>query len=50
MGKPTGFIEYERKEGGYRPKAERLGDYQAVELQVPEDDLILQSARCMDAR
>ncbi len=48
MGKPTGFLEYERKEGGYRPKAERLGDYRAVELQVPEDDLTLQSARCMD--
>jgi len=48
MGKPTGFLEYERKEGGYRPKKERLGDYQAVELTLTDEDLIDQSARCMD--
>lgn len=48
MGKPTGFLDYKRKEGGYRPKKERLEDYQAVELPVADDDLIIQSARCMD--
>jgi glutamate synthase (NADPH/NADH) small chain len=48
MGKPTGFMEYARKEPGYRPKADRLRDYRAVELPVEEKELIIQAARCMD--
>jgi glutamate synthase (NADPH/NADH) small chain len=48
MGKPTGFLDYERKEPGYRPKKERLRDYHAVELPADDKDLIVQSARCMD--
>ncbi len=48
MGKPTGFMEFARCEPGYRSKAERVHDFNAVEL-LPEAELILeQSARCMD--
>ncbi len=48
MGKPTGFLDYERKEPGYRSKKERLQDYKAVELQADDKETIIQSARCMD--
>jgi glutamate synthase (NADPH/NADH) small chain len=48
MGKPTGFLDYKRKEPGYRPKKERLRDFDEVELQIADKDLIIQSARCMD--
>ncbi len=48
MGKPTGFLDYERKEPGYRTKKERLQDYKAVELQADDKETIIQSARCMD--
>jgi glutamate synthase (NADPH/NADH) small chain len=48
MGKPTGFMEYARKEPGYRPKADRLRDYRAVELPAEEKELTIQAARCMD--
>ncbi len=30
MGKDTGFLDYNRKEPGYRPKEERLKDFKAV--------------------
>lgn len=48
MGKPAGFLEYGRKEPGYRPTDERLWDYHAVELQLGYEDLHRQAARCMD--
>ncbi len=48
MGKSTGFMEFNRKEPGYRPKAERLRDHKAVEMQLDEKDLYQQAARCMD--
>jgi len=48
MGKPTGFMEYKRKEPGYRPQDERLRDYRAVELPAEDNELIIQAARCMD--
>lgn len=48
MGKPTGFLEYQRKEPGYRPKEERLRDYRAVERLLENDELTIQAARCMD--
>jgi len=48
MGKPTGFLEYDRKEPGYRPGAERLEDYNAVEYEPTEEDINEQAARCMD--
>ncbi len=48
MGKPTGFLEYRRKEPGYRPREERLGDFRAVELHATQQDLHAQAARCME--
>jgi glutamate synthase (NADPH) small chain len=48
MGKATGFMEYERRDPGYRPVAERVKDFNAVELRLGESELIEQAARCMD--
>ncbi len=48
MGKPTGFMEYGRKEPGYRPVQDRVRDYRAVELRFAEDGITEQAARCMD--
>jgi glutamate synthase (NADPH/NADH) small chain len=48
MGKATGFLEYERKEPGYRSKHERLKDYNEVERRLEGDDIFQQAARCMD--
>jgi glutamate synthase (NADPH/NADH) small chain len=48
MGNPKGFIEIERKEGGYRPVNERIYDYGEVEQTLNETDRINQASRCMD--
>lgn len=48
MGKPTGFMEYGRREPGYRPVQERVQDYRAVELRFTEEGVVEQAARCMD--
>ncbi|MEI6149297.1 MAG: glutamate synthase, partial [bacterium] len=48
MGKVTGFMEYERRDPGYRPADERVRDYRAVELRPSEAELAEQAARCMD--
>lgn len=48
MGKPTGFMEIGRKDSGYRPVKERIGDYSEVELALNEDDRKAQASRCMD--
>lgn len=48
MGKPTGFMEIARKEGGYRPVQERIGDYGEVEQTLNDEDRRAQAARCMD--
>ena len=48
MGKVTGFMDYERRDPGYRPVEERRRDFQAVELQLSDDELVDQAARCMD--
>lgn len=48
MGNPKGFIEIERKEGGYRPINERIFDYGEVEQTLNENDRKDQASRCMD--
>jgi len=48
MGKDTGFLDYDRRDPGYRPVEERLGDYGAVECRLSEGDIREQAARCMD--
>ena len=37
MGKPTGFLEYTRREDGRRPAAERVRDWEA-EVQVESNE------------
>ena len=48
MGKPTGFLEFERKENGKRSVAERIYDFE--ELYVDQDEAVRkeQAARCMN--
>jgi len=48
MGRQGGFLEYQRKDPGYRPLAERVRDYNPVELSLAEPEIREQSARCMD--
>src|SRR5918998_937981 len=48
MGKPTGFIEIQRKKMPTRPVAERLKDWNEVYLPYPHAELQNQGARCMD--
>jgi len=49
MGKPTGFLEYERKTAPYRPVNERVADWREVSGgMLDEDELRRQAARCMD--
>jgi glutamate synthase (NADPH/NADH) small chain len=48
MGKPTGFIEIQRKKQPTRPVDERVLDWSEVYLPWPTGDLEMQGARCMD--
>ena len=48
MGKPGGFLEQPRRDPAYRPVAERVKDFRAVEVPLSEDEVVLQAARCMD--
>ncbi len=48
MGKVGGFMEFSRKEPGYRPVAERLKDFKAVETTLDARELNRQAARCMN--
>lgn len=48
MGNPKGFIEIARKEPGYRPKDQRVKDFQEVELRLTPDEIQKQAERCMD--
>ena len=48
MGKPTGFLEYDRQERSYAPVGDRVNNFR--EFVIPLDDVELsnQGARCMD--
>ena len=48
MGKPTGFLEYTRREDGRRPAAERVRDWEEFHLPLPEEIRRQQGARCMN--
>ena len=48
MGKPTGFIEIQRKKHPSRPVEERILDWHEVYLPYKNADLEQQGARCMD--
>jgi glutamate synthase (NADPH/NADH) small chain len=48
MGKPTGFIEIQRKKQPTRPVEERVQDWREIYLPYPTGELEMQGARCMD--
>lgn len=48
MGKPTGFIEYQRLNEAYAPAAERIRHYREFALRLDDRQSSLQGARCMD--
>jgi glutamate synthase (NADPH/NADH) small chain len=48
MGKPTGFMEFDRQDAEYRPPQERVGDWNEFLVQINDKDLQTQGARCMD--
>ena len=48
MGKPTGFLEYTRREDRRRPPAERVRDWEEFHLPLPEDQRREQGGRCMN--
>lgn len=48
MGKPTGFMEFDRKTTPYRKPETRVEDWQELNFKMPEKDLREQGARCMD--
>ena len=48
MGKPTGFLEYERLDRSYAPAADRVQHYNEFVIPLDENDISQQGARCMD--
>ena len=48
MGKPTGFIEFQRETPTRRPVAERTADWKDVYKEFPDQKVRTQGARCMD--
>ncbi len=48
MGKPTGFLEYERREDPARPALERIGHWNEFHPPLPREQRREQGARCME--
>ena len=48
MGKPTGFLDYQREPIHDRPPKERVGDWKEMHLPIAEQTLREQGGRCMD--
>lgn len=48
MGKPTGFLEFDRELPKKRPIDERIHDYKEIETAHSEENSRNQAARCMD--
>jgi len=48
MGKPTGFLEFDRKAESYAPVARRLRNYGEFVAHLVDADAKVQGARCMD--
>ena len=48
MGKPTGFLEYERCENKRRPPLERIRDWEDLYIPVEGEQRLKQGARCMN--
>ncbi len=48
MGKPTGFLEFDRQEEGYLPVEQRVKNYKEFVLHLSDEAAKVQGARCMD--
>ena len=48
MGKPTGFIEYNRKEAKASSPKDRIKNFNEFHTPLPEEEQKCQAARCMD--
>ncbi len=48
MGKPTGFLEFERQSEGYEAVESRLAHYREFVPHLTDDQAGVQGARCMD--
>ena len=48
MGKPTGFLDYARRENRVRPPLERVRDWEEFHLPCPPEERRRQGARCMN--
>ncbi|RMH21544.1 MAG: glutamate synthase subunit beta [Gammaproteobacteria bacterium] len=48
MGKPTGFLEYERASESYRPVEDRIHDFREFTTLPDASQMQYQGARCMD--
>lgn len=48
MGKPTGFMEFQRNTIPYRDPLVRINDYNEFQIEVTDSHLQTQGARCMD--
>jgi glutamate synthase (NADPH/NADH) small chain len=48
MGKPTGFMEFQREAPKERSPELRVNDWEEIEIHPSEDKLKIQGARCMD--
>jgi glutamate synthase (NADPH/NADH) small chain len=48
MGKPTGFLEFQRRDRGYAPVDERVHHWREFVKPLSDDELRRQGGRCMD--
>ncbi|HKK48973.1 MAG TPA: glutamate synthase, partial [Alkalispirochaeta sp.] len=48
MGKPTGFMEYERRTAAHNDPAERIEDFGEFKRELDDEARETQGARCMD--
>ena len=48
MGKPTGFMEFERQERSYAPVGDRVNNFREFVIPLADVELRNQGARCMD--
>ncbi len=48
MGKPTGFLEYDREDGKSIPSLERIRNFDEFHIPLNEEKQRTQGARCMD--
>ena len=48
MGKPTGFMEIEKVDRGYKPVSDRISNYKEFVIPLSKEETVKQAARCMD--